>query len=332
MLTTPARLSLLPFITAFILTFLLVYPSQAKLVDKVVAVVNGEVITSTELDQASQIIVAKLRQTTPYAELEKALTEARKETLNELIEDLLIAQKAREFKIDVTTEQINNAIERIAADNGLTVAQLYKELAKSNITEEEYRRKLGNQIRRSKLLNYEVGSRIVISEEKARQYYDTVYTRQKIAGGYHIMQIGFTWGTEESSSSTREGASQRAENIRKMVLEGQDFRELARSFSDLPSGKDGGDLGFFKEDEMAEYMQKIIVALQPGQISDVVEAPGSFQFFLLLDRNIGGKAEFAPFELVSGEIEGKLGQEELKKNYEKWMKELRDQALIKELL
>ena len=329
---TPTRFSLLLLLATFILTYPLAFSSQAELVDRVVAVVNGEVITSTELEQASQGFYSKLRQTTPSAELEKAMAEARKETLTEMIEDLLIAQKSREFNLEVTDEEISAAIERIAADNGMTTAQLYKELQKSNVSEEEYHRKLGSQIRRSQLLNYEVGSRIVISEEKVRQYYDTVYTKQEMAVGYHIIQIGFTWDTPSSSSSTKEAASQRAESIRKMVLEGQSFRELARSFSDLPSSKEGGELGFFKEDEMADYMREAIVDLPPGQISDVVEFPGSFQFFLLMDRNIGGKAEFAPFEFVIDEIQQKLGQKELKKNYEKWMKELRDQALIKELL
>ena len=332
MLTIPTRFSLLALIPAIFLAFLLTAPCQAKLIDKVVAVVNGEVITSIELEQAAQAIVTKLRQTTPPAKLPEALAKAREATLDELIEGLLIVQKARELEIKVTTEDIDNSIKRIAADNGLTLEQLYKELAKSKIDEEQYRRKLGNQIRRSRLLNYEVGSRIVISEEKIRQYYDTVYTKQEVADGYHIVQMGFTWGTPQSSSSDKAGARQRAENIRKMVAEGQDFRELTRSFSDLPSRKDGGDLGFFKADEMADYMRKIIVDLQPGQISEVVEAPGSFQFFLLLARNIGDKAEIAPFELVSDEIRGKLGQEELQRNYQNWMKELREQALIKKLL
>jgi peptidyl-prolyl cis-trans isomerase SurA len=331
MLTITARFSLLPLITAVILTFLTACPSPAKLIDKVVAVVNGEVITSIELEQAVQGIVTKLRQTTSPTKLTEALAKAREATLNEMIEGMLIVQKARELEIKVTTEDIDNSIKKIAADNGLTLAQLYKELTKSNVNEEEYRRKLGNQILRSKLLNYEVGSRIVISEEKIRQYYDTVYTKQEVADGYHIIQMGFTWGTPQSSSSNKEGARQRAENIRKMVKEGQDFRELTRSFSDLPSRKDGGDLGFFKEDEMADYMHKIIIDLQPGQISEIVETPESFQFFLLLARNIGGKAEIAPFELVSDEIRGKLGQEELQKSYQNWMKELREQALIKKL-
>ena len=96
MLTITARFSLLPLITAFILTFLMACPSPAKLIDKVVAVVNGEVITSIELEQAAQAIVTKLRQTTSPAELPEALAEARKATLDELIEGLLIIQKARE--------------------------------------------------------------------------------------------------------------------------------------------------------------------------------------------------------------------------------------------
>jgi peptidyl-prolyl cis-trans isomerase SurA len=331
MLNTTAKFSLLPFLTAFILTFLLYGPSEAKLVDKVVAVVNGEVITNIELEQALQGIKARLRQNTPPAEMEKALAKARETTLDGMIENLLIAQKAKELKVEVTSEEITGAIENIAAENGLTVDQLYDELKKNNVKEDEYRRKMANQISRSKLLNYEVRSKIVISEEKARHYYDTVYTKQQMADGYHIMQIGFTWDSPESSSTTREGARLRAESIRKMVAEGQDFRELAQSFSDLPSSKEGGDLGFFKEDEMADQMRKIIINLQPGQISDIIETQGSFQFFLMLARNIGGKAEFAPFELVSSKIQNELGQKELNKNYQNWMKELLDQALIKKL-
>jgi peptidyl-prolyl cis-trans isomerase SurA len=314
-----------------LLTFLVVCPADAELVDKVVAVVNGEVITNIELEQALQGVNNRIRQSVPPAELENALANAREKTLDEMIEGLLIVQKARELKIDVSNEEITLAIERIAGDNGLTPDQLYEEMKKSNIREEEYRLKVGNQIRRSKLLNYEVRSRIVISEEKARHYYDTVYTKQKMPDGYHIMQMGFTWGSPESSSTTREGASQRAESIRKMVIEGQDFGELARSFSNLPSANEGGDIGFFKEDEMADQMRRIITDLQPGQVSDIIETNKSFQFFLMVARNIDGKAEFAPFELVSIKIQNHLSQEELEKSYQNWMKELQDQAFIKKL-
>jgi peptidyl-prolyl cis-trans isomerase SurA len=307
-------------------------PSQARLVEKVVAVVNGEVVTQTELDKAGKNIFIQLRQSTPASELDEALGEARRRVLTDLIEDLLVGQKAKELRINITEQELDIAIAKISKDNGMTTAQLYKELERTGVGQEEYRRKLANQIRHSKLVNYEIRSKVVISEEKAREYYDTIYSKQKTAEGYHLLQIGLTWETPNSSSATKDKAHLRAEGIRKLAVAGQDFRELARSFSELPSAKDGGDLGFFTGAEMADSMKGIIIKLKPGQISEVIESRDSYQFYRLIAKNINGTPEFAPFADVSEEIFDRLRKEELDKRYDKWLKEIKDQAIIKELI
>lgn len=307
-------------------------PGQARLIDKVVAVVNGEVVTQTELDTAGKSIFRQLQQRTPAAELEETLAKARHQVLTGLIEDLLVGQKAKELGINVKEQDIDAAIARISEDNGLTSEQLYAELQKTGVSREEYHHKLEGQIRRSRLVSYEVQSKIVISEEKAREYYDTVYSKQKTAAGYHLLQIGLTWGTPESSADTPDKAGTRAAGIRNLALAGQDFRELARSFSELPSAKDGGDLGFFAEDEMAEEMKAAIIGLSPGQTSELVKTSNSYQFYRLLTKNINGTPEFAPFADVSAEIMEHLRQQELDLRYEKWLREIKDQAIIKELI
>lgn len=319
-------------IVVTILLCLTASPSQARLVDKVVAVVNGEVITQTELTKAGESIFRQLQQQTPPAKLDEALTKARHQLLTDLIENMLVGQKAKERGINVTEQDIDAAIDRISQDNGLTSEQLYSELKKTGVSKEEYRHKLEGQIRRSRLVSYEVQSKIVISEEKAREYYDTVYSKRETAAGYHLLQIGLTWGTPESSSATQDKAKSRTEGIRNLALAGQDFRELARSFSELPSAKDGGDLGFFAEDEMADGMKAAIVGLKPGQTSALVETTNSYHFYRLLTKNIDGTPEFAPFADVSAEIMKHLRQKELDLRYEKWLREIKDQAIIKELI
>jgi len=303
-----------------------------ELIDRVVASVNDEVITSTELEQEGEKIFEKIRQSAPASEIEETLARARKEVLEKMIDDLLITQKARELRIDVTNEELENTISTVSSNNGLTREQLFEELARAGVSEEEYKEKLADQVRRSKLVSYDVKSKIVISKEKARDHYDKVYTKKPMPAGYHILQIGFTWGKPESPSANREEAKLRAGRIRNLVNEGQDFRQLASSFSELPSSEDGGDLGFFTEDEMAFYMKKILVDLEPGMVSEIAEAPDSFQFFLLLAANIENKPRYAPYEFVEDEIRSLLYDEELNKRYDNWMEDIREQALIKELL
>jgi peptidyl-prolyl cis-trans isomerase SurA len=307
-------------------------PGRAELLEKVVAVVNGEVITQTELEAEGRKLFLQLRQSTPAAELDNTLAAARRQVLSNLIDDLLISQKAKELRVDVTEAELDSAIAKISTDNNMTEAELLAELARSGRSLVEYRRKLADQIRHSKLVSYEVRSKIVISEEKAREYYATVYAQRQTPPGYHLLQIGLTWGTPESAADTQAKARQKAAGLRKLAVAGQDFRELARSFSELPSAKDGGDLGFFTEDEMAAEVRAVIVGLEPGRISEVIATPNSYQFYLVLARNLNGAPEFPPFAESSAEIFELLRQEELATRYKKWLAEIKEQAIIKELL
>ncbi|MCA1764980.1 MAG: peptidylprolyl isomerase, partial [Desulfobulbaceae bacterium] len=206
------------------------------------------------------------------------------------------------------------------------------ELERTGADRKEYRRKLANQIRRSKLISYEIQSKIVVSEEEARDYYETEYTRQDTQRGYRLLQIGISWGGPDSAADSKEKARKRLEGIRNLALQGQDFGELAKSFSKLPSARDGGDIGFFSEKEMAEVMRDNITGLEPGEISEIIETGKSFQFFRLLTRNLDGTPEFAPFDDVKEEIIDRLRQEELEKRYENWLKEIQEQAIIKKLI
>ena len=286
----------------------------------------------TELNKAGERIFSQIKQSTPAAELDTVLTKARHRVLSNLIDDLLVSQKATELRISVTEQELDSAITNIGIDNNMTGAELEAELARTGVSKEEYRKKLTKQILHSKLLNYEIRSKIVISSEKAREYYDTVYTKQKTPEGYHLLQIGLIWAAPDPASDIKEKTRQKTAGLRKLAVAGQDFMELSRSFSQLPSAKDGGDLGFFTNEELAEYMKKIIIKLKPGQISEIIETKNSYQFFRVIAKNINGTTEFAPFEDISEEITRRLQKEELDKRYKKWVTEIKDQAIITELL
>jgi peptidyl-prolyl cis-trans isomerase SurA len=316
---------------AALLIFLSVSPGQARMIEKVVAIVNGEVITRTELEQAGKKLFTQIRQSTPAAELDDTLEKARQTVLTSLIDELLVMQKAKELNIGVSEEDLDNTIANISKDNNLTEAELYDELALKGVSKEEYRQKLASQIRRSKLINYEVRSKVVISEEKAREYYETTYSKQIVEPGYHLLQIGINIADQNGPDIPRKQAWEKAEGLRKLALAGQDFKELARSFSQLPSAKDGGDLGFFTAAEMSDSMKEIIIQLKPGQTSEIIEKNNSYQFYRLIAKNINGTQEIAPFEDVRTEIMELLRNEELDERYKNWLNDIKDRAIIKEL-
>ncbi|MBU0484725.1 MAG: peptidylprolyl isomerase [Proteobacteria bacterium] len=307
------------FINRLILIFLTImfcYPSltPAEVVDRIVAIVNDQVITLSELQ----------RKTPPK--------QSEMETLATLIDLALINQKAKKLEIAISDSEIDANIENILAENKKSIEEFRQELSRSGMNEADYRESLMNKMLVSKLVNYEIRSKIVISEEEALAYYNEQYVKKDAADGYHILQIGLSWGTERSSSKTREEAENRAGQIRKMVLEGQNFRQLAESFSDLPSAVYGGDIGILKQSEMAREMRDAIIKIQPGELSEIIETPAGFQFFMLLSTKSGDQISLAPFEKLQEEIKGIIYQQETGRQYTQWLKELREQADIEDLL
>jgi peptidyl-prolyl cis-trans isomerase SurA len=306
------------------------------LVDRIVAEVNDDVITLSELEKAGDSYFKRIRAKAPARELDLALQQAREEVLASLIEKTLLRQAAAKISVSVSEAEIDSAIDQILARNNSTIKDFRRDLQSMHITEQDYRESLHDQILQSKMVNIEVRSRIVITEEDIREYYQKEYTKKEGESGYYILQMGFTWDKKGNlvmpGTVAKQDARKRAEEIRNRVLDGENFKELASSFSNLPSAKDGGDIGMIKKDEMAPYMRETVLKMKPGEISPIVETESGFQFFKLLVVRDGEMVVLAPYELVREEIRDQLYQQEVKEKYEIWVKELREKAYIKEFL
>jgi len=331
-------LNRLPLILCCFLLFFLVaaHSFGEHLIDRVVAVVNNDVITLSELDRTGREYFARVKDKAPETEMDRALEKAREEVLSSLIDKTIVRQQAEHLSITVTEEEIDTAVDQIMARNNATIEDFRRELASMNIPEQEYRDNIRDQILQSKLINYEVRSRIVIIEDDIKEYYQKEYTQEKGESGYHILQMGFTWRNtvtlEEAGFDTKEEAREKAEEIRKRVLDGESFKELAQSYSNLPSAADGGDIGLFTKEEMSEDMKDVILKMQPGEISAIIETGRAFQFFKLLSVRDGDIVVKAPYESVREEIRDILYRQEMEEQYKNWVKSLREESYIKILL
>jgi len=308
-------------LAAFIL-LLASWAGAAEVLDSCAAVVNQDVITVSEVEEAVKPVFERIAaETPPGRRRDEAMLQARRAVLERLIEKHLLLQQAEQMRITVSDADVEQARRRILERGGMSEADFQTELGKMGLTERQYRDNLREQILSSQLVGYAVRSKVVVPEEKIRDYYEKQYTAK--AAGYHLLQIGFGISGEGGSSAAR----QKAESVRQRALAGENFQELARRHSELPSAADGGDIGVFKADEMAPHMREAVASLQPGGISPVVETPDGLMLFKLLAA--GQDAVKAPYESVRQEIHELLQQQELEARYKTWIEEIRSGAYIR---
>lgn len=318
------------YLSLFLFVFLPTF-AFADVVDRSVAVVNDDIITLSEVNELGKPIFQQVAEQAPPDQLAEALQQARQTVIDKLIDRKILVQQANKLQISVSDSEVENNLQRILEDNKTSMDQFRKELATIGMNEQQYREDLKDQILRSKLINYEVRSKVIIPEEHIIDYYDQHYTEQVGEGGYYILQIGCTWegGTAKEEELAKKEALQKAERVRNLAHKEGDFKELARQHSDLPSAADGGDLGVFRAEEMAPYMRDIIVNLKPGQVSEVVETPSGYQFYKLLSSQEGQILTKVPYESVKEEIRELLYERKMQERYSKWIQEIRDQSYIK---
>ncbi len=327
-----------PLLISACLWCLLIFSSSAsgEVVDRVVAEVNNEVITLSEIEEEGKGLFRKIALEVPAQDRLSAIEQVRKDILRSMIDQKLIEQEAAKQGLMVTNEEIDLMVEQMLQASNMTKEQLLDQLEENGVDEASYRSNVATQIYQNKLLNRDVRSKIVITEEAILDYYDTSYTKHIPEGGYYLLQIGIDWGETEGEDLPSEvieqrklSARERAERVHKLARSGSDFKELARKFSDLPSAAEGGDIGVFEESEMASYMRSAVTSLNPGEVSAIIETPVGFQFFKLLSSKEGGIVTLAPYAQVKEEIRETLYNQELRREFEEWIEKIRSEAYIR---
>ena len=297
----------------FILLFIFwnsVISLKAEIIDRIVAVVNDEVITLSELDEACLPLFQQyLQGVTDPIEEQEVIQRIRKEVLERLIEEKLIAQEVKRVKIKVTDEEVEAFIEDIKLQLG-GEDRLRELLSARGLTLEEYREEIKDRIKKMKLVQGSVRARIVITEEDLKRYYREHYLSEK--NRVYVLAAIIT-GYEEK--------------IKKAVEElkgGADFSAVARKYSEVPGSGEG--LGSFKLEELTPEVRKIIAKMKSGEISSPIRVGGNWQIFKVLE--IKEKAT-VPFEKVREKIYQTLFQKEVDEYFQKWIKELKERAFIK---
>ncbi len=300
--------------------------NSAELIDRIVAVVNDKIITLSELNISLQPYLLQIRSMGRAPEEESQfLYTVRQKALDKLINDKLTDLKAKEYQVNITDDDIDRTIERIKESNYHTDEDFRKILAQEGLTVEEYRLDIRNQMTRSRVVDYEVRSKVVITKEDIMAYYNA--NQEKYAGQkkYRLRNI-----LMKPSPFAGEGAMEKIldkmQNILAQLQEGESFSELARLYSQSPYAGEGGDLGFFKLDDISPQIRNAFKELKAGEWTEALDTEQGFQIFYIEEiEDSPGKS----LEEVSQEIEKLLYNEKMSERFNAWVKEMRAKAHIK---
>jgi peptidyl-prolyl cis-trans isomerase SurA len=305
----------------------LVVPAHgAEIVDRIVAVVNDDIITLFELNRSMKPYEDKIYALGyPEEKERKMLFKVREGVLSQLIDKKIEDQQIKRSKINISEEQIDQTIERIKGQNFFTDEDLRHALAKDGWTMEAYRENIKEEILRTRLVNLEVKSKIVITEEDIAAYYekhlDTYGGKQK----YHLRNILITIPTFADESKKLEIRG-KLDEILNELNSGESFETMARNYSESSTAPEGGDLGLFELDSLSPQLQKTIKGMKPGEVTPVLETDQGYQIFFLQEiLKTPGKS----LKDVSPEIQRILYEENADKKYQEWIEGLRKQSTIK---
>lgn len=298
----------------------------AEVVDRVVAVVNADIITLQELEAALKPYADKIRESGYSAEKEKQMTfKVRGDVLGRLVDEKLTDQEIRRAKIKVSKNQVEQAIERIKEANYFTEEELVAALAREGLTLDELRRRTREKILRSRLVNYQIKSKIVVTDSDIAAYYET--HRGEYAGevSYHLKNIVLEippGATEEDKAAVLA----KMETIKGMIAGGADFAEVAKAHSQSSLAAEGGELGFFKPAQLSPEIRKAVSGTPEGGLTPVLVTEFGAQLFQVVQiRQQAGKtlAEATPL------ISKKLYAEIVEKKFKSWLKDLKERSHIK---
>lgn len=254
-----------------------------QLLDKVVAVVNNGVITSSELDAQVELSRKQILAQKMQVPKESAL---RKQVLQHLIDVDLQMQMAKQHGITVDSTELNEAIERIAAMNHLNLSQLREEITRQGISWREYRHNIRKEMIITRLQQKAVGKDITVTNEQVDQYLKTASKVDNAALTYHLQNIVIPLSEEPTTEQVKKARAD-AENLLVKIKKGEDFNRLAIEESSGEVALEGGDLGERHLAELPEIFAKEVVHMKVGQVSGPLRAGNGFQLIKLVA--IGGE-------------------------------------------
>ncbi len=282
----------------------------ADIRDRIVAVVNTEVITLSELEEELTDVKVQARQRFSGAELDRRLRQIDYMGLNRMIERRLQLQIAKRRGIKVTDDEVKEAVGRLRRLGEALNESDPKEMAS-----------IKDQLTAMRLVNQQVRSGLLVSDEELLRFYKQHQERFVLPPEVRISQILIALGPSSELLRVREKAQQVYDRVKK----GERFEELAARYSDGPEARRGGSLGVVRLGDILPQIQRAIEGIAVGQVTEPIASPIGMHIIRVEERK---PLQYRPFEEVKEDLRNIVFQLKSEEAYIEWIKDLKDKSYI----
>jgi peptidyl-prolyl cis-trans isomerase SurA len=323
-------------VAAVLLTALPV--SGQQIIEQILVKVNGEILTKTDLesrqiqalrDQERAIDPERLKNDT---ELQKMLREVTPGILASSIDEMLLVQRAREMGLRVTDDMFKKTIEEIKKTNKIeTEEDFLKALRGEGMTLEQFRRVFERQVLTQQVMRQEIGSKIQLTEQEAKEYYashtaefipEPTVTLREILINVPVQKRD---SGESFSAADDEQAAAKAKTVKERLAKGETFEKLVEELSEAGSKANGGLIGPILRNELAPALATLLEGMKPGDVSEPVRTARGYQVVKL---ETATAPVASPYEEVRDLIADKVTDQKSMIERRKLLDRLRAQAII----
>jgi peptidyl-prolyl cis-trans isomerase SurA len=302
---------------AAFLVVTLVGTGLAEMVDRIVAVVNKDVITMSELQNMAKSIQAQ----TGVKPADIKTKKVRRDMLEALIDQKLAREEAKRRGIKVTPKELDEQLARFRERNHIPDdASLAKALAHEGLTLKELRQNIANQMIQERLMAIVMRPKVMVSDAEVRRFYDEKF--KESGSQVHVLSLRMPYPPGVTDAQKDE-IKQKAESILKATQQGESLKTAAAKFSLTPT-----DVGFVDQGDLDPRLAQFLSRLKPKEVGPV-ETPAGLQLIQVVGRRSG---EAPPFEKVAPQIRNILMQQAMAKQFGEWVKTLRAKAHIRVML
>jgi peptidyl-prolyl cis-trans isomerase SurA len=299
-------------------------PPQARVLDRVAATLNGEVITLGELQQRAAPELRRLADEQPGPSRDRSRAKVLRDAFEAMVAERLFAAQVTALGVEVTEPEIDAVIEDVKKRNGLDEAHLDEALATQGLDRASYRKTVKRDLESMRLVQLKIRSKVKVTDEDVKNYWQTHPQEFRAGEEIRVRHIFLALGRDAAPAEVARVRALAEKAIRR-VKSGEDFALVARQMSQGPSAEEGGDLGWLKRGTVQPEVEKVAFALQPGEISGVVRTAAGFQILRVEERRGGGAR---PLEEVTAEVRDRLVNEQGDVYRAQYIAELRKDAVI----
>ena len=300
---------------------------EGAVVEEIIARVNNEIITKSELDKAKATAVEEAQQDcqnrcTPE-QLQTSVTDRQKNALRDLIDQSLLVQRGKDMGTSVETDVIKR-LDQIRTDNKLdSMEDLEKAVSSQGLNWEDFKNNIRNTILTQKVIGNEVGSHITISKEEVQKYYDE--HKAEFVRPEQVALREIEVKTDGQPADKIPDLKKKAETALKRVQDGEDFGEIAKRLSDGSTAKQGGYLGIYKKGELSKQLEDAVFVMKKNQLTAVMETKQGFLILQVMEHYDEGQQALAK---VENEITNKLYEGRMEPALREYLKTLREQSYV----